>query len=60
MDDGSKEVKYVVMGEEGFYTFEDTWEDLPRQIGWLTHNGFILIGVDGLNGFHVGVPNENS
>lgn len=51
MEDGEKEVKYVVMGEEGFYTFEDTWKDLPRQLGFLNYAGFILIGIDGVNGF---------
>lgn len=44
-------IKYVMLGEDGFYTFEDTWDDLPRQIGMLTYNGFTLIGVDGCNGF---------
>jgi hypothetical protein len=53
MEDGEKEVRYVVMGEDGFYTFEDTWAELPRQLGFLSYCGFTLIGIDGLNGFKV-------
>jgi hypothetical protein len=56
MEDGKKEVKYVVMGEDGFYTFEDTWDELPRQLGFLMHTGFTLIGIDGVNGFTVEAP----
>lgn len=56
----TEKIKYVMMGEEGFYTFEDTWEKMPRQIGEMTAVGFTLIGVDGCNGFKVDpreVPN---
>lgn len=48
-----EKVKYVVMGEDGFYTFEDTFDALPRQLGELKAAGFILIGIDGINGFKV-------
>lgn len=51
--DLEKEVSYVVMGEDGFYTFSDTWADLPRQLGWLHYCKFTLIGIDGINGFRV-------
>lgn len=45
--------KYVMMGEDGFYTFEDRYEDLARIIGQMSAQGFVLIGIDGLNGFKV-------
>ncbi len=51
-------VRYVVMGEDGFYVFEDTWEELPRQLGWLHYCGFILIGIEGVKGFKVEVENH--
>lgn len=53
MEEDEKLYKYVVMGSEGFYTFEDTWADLPRQLGFLNYNGFTLIGIDGFKGFKV-------
>jgi hypothetical protein len=51
--DLEKLVFYVVMGEDGFYTFSDPWRDLARQLGWLNYCGFTLIGIDGINGFRI-------
>lgn len=44
-------VKYEVMGTEGFYTFEDQRAGLHRKLGELQELGFIIIGIDGVNGF---------
>lgn len=52
----AERVAYVVMGEDGYYTFADTWAELPRQLGELHHRGFILIGIDGVGGFSCAVP----
>ena len=48
-----EEIRYVVMGTEGYYAFKDTWRELPRQVGWLHYLGFILLGIDGIDRFDV-------
>lgn len=58
--DLDQEVYYVVMGEDGFYTFSDTWRELPRQLGFLHYCGMTLIGIDGLNGFKVDEREKNN
>lgn len=60
MESEQDKIKYVMMGEEGFYTFEDPLDKAGRVIGEMQAAGFVLIGVDGCKGFKVDpreVPN---
>ena len=50
-------ITYLMMGEDGLYTFTDPESKLAHQVGFLTAAGFTLLGIHGVNGCNLEVNN---